>query len=167
MSVPGTTLPSESMERVRYAENIKAYPLGRYIDPNDRLVMHEAHTLYRVESTGKWNLHPNEGARAFRGPLRMPDAARAASPVNEELVAEINRQKQATRTLIQGSQVVSQELQNLSQGVKASQELVAEGARLKAEVQKAKMRLDALEEELRRQPAASVPTSTNPDDPNW
>jgi hypothetical protein len=29
VSVPATTLPSEGIESVRYAENIKAYPLGR------------------------------------------------------------------------------------------------------------------------------------------
>ena len=46
-AIPGTVLPSEGVESVRYSENIKAYPIGRYIDPNDTLVMHERHTNLR------------------------------------------------------------------------------------------------------------------------
>ena len=38
-AVPGTTLPGDGIESVRYAENIKAYPLGRYVDPNNRRIM--------------------------------------------------------------------------------------------------------------------------------
>ncbi|MDQ3624839.1 MAG: hypothetical protein M3463_20550, partial [Verrucomicrobiota bacterium] len=68
-AVPGTTLPSEGMESVRYAENIRAYPLGRYIDPNNSRIMHEGHTLYRVESTSKWNLHPNQPVAVPLGPV--------------------------------------------------------------------------------------------------
>ena len=37
-AVPGTTLPSDGIESVRYAENIKTYPLGRYVDPNNSRV---------------------------------------------------------------------------------------------------------------------------------
>ena len=55
-AVSGTTLATEDMESVRYGENLKAYSIGRYVDPNDGLVMHEAHTVYRVETTAKWNL---------------------------------------------------------------------------------------------------------------
>ena len=32
LSVPGTTLASDGIESVRYAENIKTYPLGRYVE---------------------------------------------------------------------------------------------------------------------------------------
>lgn len=67
-TVPGTTLPSEGIESVRYAENLKAYPLARYIDPNNRRLMHEAHTIYRVETTPKWNLHSEQLATIERGP---------------------------------------------------------------------------------------------------
>ena len=50
-SVPGTILTTDDMESVRYGENLKACSFGRYVDPNDGLVMHEAHTVYRVETT--------------------------------------------------------------------------------------------------------------------
>ena len=67
-AIPGTVLSTESMESVRYAEGMKAYPIGRYIDPLNPLIMHEGHTLYRVETTAKWNLNPNPLAPLPMGP---------------------------------------------------------------------------------------------------
>ena len=75
VSVPGTTLPSEGIESVRYAEDIKAYSLGRYVDPNNPGIMHEAHTIYQVETTAKWNLHPNAPVSMPLGPVRVRDSA--------------------------------------------------------------------------------------------
>ncbi|MGH7968515.1 MAG: hypothetical protein ACREIC_07305, partial [Limisphaerales bacterium] len=99
-SVPGTTLPSEDIESVRYGENLKAYPVGRYVDPNNSLVMHEAHTVYRVETTSKWNLHPNGPASIPAGPVvGIIDPAHKESPVTAEVAAEVNRQKAATQAL--------------------------------------------------------------------
>jgi hypothetical protein len=101
-SIPGTTLPSDDIESVRYGENLKAYPVGRYVDPNNGLVMHEAHTVYRVETTAKWNLHPNAAANLPAGPVvGVVDPARKESPVTAEVVAEVNRQKAATQSLIE------------------------------------------------------------------
>ena len=36
---------------VRTPEQVKAYPVGRYEDPNDPDVMHEGHTIYRAETS--------------------------------------------------------------------------------------------------------------------
>ena len=149
--VPGTALPNKGIQSVRYAENIKAYPLGRYIDPTNSRIMHEGHSIYRVETTAKWNLHPNEPVPMPRGPFHIRDSARTTSPVGDELVAQLNQQKEATRAIMQGGQVVSQKLGELSGKLQQTQEIAAQNALLKQEVNTAKQRLDALEEELRKQ----------------
>lgn len=157
-AVPGTTLPSEGVESVRYAENLKAYPLGRYIDPNNSRIMHEGHRIYRVESTPKWNLHPNEPVAVPLGPnIHIRDSARQTSAVGNELVAELNRQKEATTTVIQGGQVVSQKLGELAGSLQQTQQMAAQNAQLKQEVITARQRLDALEEQLRAKPAIPTP----------
>ena len=169
--VPGTTLPSKGVESVRYAENIKAYPLGRYVDSGNSRIMHEGHRIYRVETTPKWNLHPNEPVSVPLGPvIRIRDSAKTTSVVGDELVAELNRQKEATKTVIQGGQVVSQKLGELTTALQTTQQVAVQNAQLKQEVNTTKQRLDALEEELRRQP----PTTTAPasktrasDKPEW
>ena len=61
-NVPGSVLTGGDIESVRYSENIKAYNIGRYVDPANQLVMHERHVVYRVETTAKWNLYPNAPA---------------------------------------------------------------------------------------------------------
>ena len=168
-TVPGNTLPVEDVESVRYSETIKAYPTGRYIDPTNRLVMHEGHTVYRVENTGHWNLNPNPAALMPRGPLRVRDAATSAAPVNDELVMEINRQKAATRTLIQGTTAVSTKLDELSQGVAKTQQLAKETHELKLQVDATSQRIQALEQLRQSTESPSVPSTSMPDgdDLNW
>ena len=152
--VPRTTLPSEGIESVRYAENLKTYPLGRYVDPNNSRIMHEGHSIYRVETTAKWNLHPNEPVSAPLGPVvHISDSARTISPVGDELVAELNRQKEATKAVIQGGQVVSQKLGELAGSLRETQLMTVQNAQLKQEVDTAKQRLNALEEQLRAKPS--------------
>ena len=88
LAVSGTTLATADMESVRYGENLKAYSFGRYVDPNDGLVMHEAHTVYRVETTAKWNLHPNAPVNVPGGPvIGIIDPAHKDSPLTPEVVA--------------------------------------------------------------------------------
>ena len=150
-AVPGTTLSSDGVESVRYAENIKAYPLGRYVDPNNSRIMHEGHSVYRVETTAKWNLRPNEPVSMPLGPVHVRDSARTTAPIGDELVAQLNQQKEATKAIVQGGQAVSQKLGELAGKMQQTQEIAAQNAVLKQEVNTAKQRLDALEEELRKQ----------------
>ena len=150
--VPGTALPGKGVESVRYAENIKAYPLGRYVDPSNSRIMHEGHRIYRVETTPKWNLHPNESVVVPLGPRRVRDSARVASPVGDELIAELNQQKEATKAMMQGGQLVTQKLGELAGKLQQTQQVAAQNIQLKQEVDTAKQRLDALEEQLRAKP---------------
>jgi hypothetical protein len=50
--------PATDNSAVRYPEVIRAYHVGRYADPNDDLVMHEQHVVYRIEENTRWDLHP-------------------------------------------------------------------------------------------------------------
>jgi len=150
-SVPGTILTTDDMESVRYGENLKAYSFGRYVDPNDGLVMHEAHTVYRVETTAKWNLHPNAPVTVPGGPvIGIIDPAHKDSPLTPEVVAEVDRQKAATMTLIVQGQRLNQALNELSQTLSATAQVAVENVQLKNEVTTAEKRLDTLEEEFRK-----------------
>ena len=155
-AVPGTTLPSRGMESVRYAENIKTYPLGRYVDPNDSRIMHEGHPIYRVETTAKWNLHPNQTVSS--GPvIPMQDTAKAPALLRDELTVELNEQRKVTKTVIQGQEVVSQKLDGLDAAVQQNRQIMGQNAQLQKEVSTANQRLDALEEAARQKPVV-LPT---------
>src|SRR6202034_1683735 len=79
---------------VLYPEVVRAYHFGRYIDPNDDLVLHEEHVVYRVEENTRWNLHPaaNENMAAPLAVSVPRDAAFSPIPVNDDILAEVNSQ---------------------------------------------------------------------------
>jgi len=167
-AVPGTTFPSEGMESVRYAENIKTYPLGRYVDPNDSRIMHEGHPIYRVETTAKWNLHPNQPVSSAPV-IHIQDTAKAPALLRDELTVELNKQREVTKAVIQGQQTVSQKLDGLNAAVQQNRQITGENAQLQKEVNTANQRLDALEEATRQKPVV-LPTrndASNQAPPNW
>ena len=169
-SAPGTTLPSDDIESVRYSENIKAYNVGRYVDPNNALVMHERHVVYRVETTAKWNLHPNAPATVALGPaVQIIDPARKDGPTTAEVIAEVNRQKAATQTVIDQGKRLNDTLMHISSALNASKQVAEQNRQLRTEIDLTKQRLDLLETEIRGQQQASpaqrgTPENTNP---NW
>src|SRR2546422_252533 len=122
--VPGMTLPSDGIESVRYSENIKAYNVGRYIDPNNALVMHERHVVYRVETTAKWNLPPNAPATVALGPaVQIIDPARKDGPTTAEVIAEVSRQKAATQTVIDQGKRLNDTLTQISSALDAGKQV--------------------------------------------
>lgn len=157
-AVSGNTLTTADMESVRYGENMKAYPVGRYVDPNDGLVMHEAHTIYRVETTAKWNLHPDVYPYAPGnlpgGPvLGIIDPAHGDSPVTPEVVAEVERQKVATQALLAQGQRMNMALNQLSKILPATSQVAEENAQLKVQAMATQRRLELLEDQVRKQQA--------------
>ena len=162
-AISGTATPSESAESVRYSENIKAYPVGRYVDPNNSFVMHERHTVYRVETTAKWNLHPNEPAPIPMGPpLGIIDSAKHDAPVNAEVLAEVNRQKAATQALLDQGTRIDKAFSQLSGAFQGARQVSEQNLQLKEELTTTEKRLDALERQLRnRETNAPVSAKQN------
>ena len=166
-SVPGTIIPAEDAESIRYGENLKAYTVGRYVEPDNPLVMHERHTVYRVETTAKWNLHPNPAVSVPMGPAtRIVDPAHRDPPVNAEVISEVNRQKGMTQTLIAEQKRMEDSLKQLSGVIAATQQTAAQNAQLKQESDANTKRLDILEQQLRDQQNTPVSTQTNDTD-HW
>ena len=152
--MPSTVLPTPGLESIRYSENLKAYPVGRYIDPNSNLVMHERHSIYRVETTAKWNLNPNGPVSVPLGPpVALIDPARHNAPVNAEVIAEINKQKAASQALLDQGTKFDQSLSQLSGTFQVTKQLGEQNLQLRQELTTTQKRLDALEQELRKKQA--------------
>ena len=74
--VSGTELDLSNMTKVRLGETLKAYPVNRYVDPNDPNMLHEAHLIYRKETGASWNLSPHAPTVVPLGPtLAVSDPA--------------------------------------------------------------------------------------------
>ncbi len=116
--VSGTDLDQTSVEKVRVGETLKSYPVGRYIDPVDSNVMHEAHVVYRKEAGSSWNLNPNAPTVVPLGPvLAVADPAKTPAPLPAELEQKMAEQNQLVASLIEQNEALTKELAKLGQQI--------------------------------------------------
>ena len=112
---PAPTAAVEPVEAVRYSEVVRAYYVGRFVDPNHPEMMNEQHPVYRIETSARWNLHPGP-ANTVNLLNPPPDAAFAPPPTNDAVIAEMNRQREATERVMSEAVRLSrsyEELQNI------------------------------------------------------
>lgn len=96
-----TDLDMGNMSKVRSPERLKAYPVGRYIDPNNAEVMHEGHVIYRKEAPAAWNKSPNSPTAVPLGPvIAISHPERQIEPLNVEYETKIMQQNQLMKSLI-------------------------------------------------------------------
>lgn len=94
-------LDMHNMSKVRSPERLKAYPIGRYIDPNDAQIMHEGHVVYRSEAPSAWNKHPNAPTAVPLGPVvAISHPERQKELLNVEYETKIMQQNQLMKSLI-------------------------------------------------------------------
>jgi hypothetical protein len=144
--------PSRSVDEasVRKPEEVRQYRFGRYVDPGSRLVMHEAHPVYRIERTAGWNLRPDgssESTRSFANP-----AVALASP-DDAVVAEINKQKAATKAFTEQATTLNQRLSGLAEAVVQTKQMAEQQLLQQRDIAALKSRLNAVEKERAEKPA--------------
>ena len=151
--------PPTATDNLRYPEVVRAYHVGRYSDPNDGLVMHEQHVLYRVEENTRWDLRPAcAGGNAFFPAMLPRDAAFSPTPVNEAVLAEVNAQRLATVQIMAQARTLSSALAQFQAALQQTRTNLQEAAVLRATVIEMKKRLNALEA-APVQPPPTLPNS--------
>lgn len=146
----------------RYPEVIRAYHIGRYADPNDDLVMHEQHVVYRVEENTRWDFRPGAIGNGFTPPR---DAAFNPLPVNDAILAEVNAQRLATAQITAQAKTLSASLTQFQSAWQATRTNLQQTAALHALVNTLQKRLDALEAAPAQTAAAPASTTNAPADP--
>lgn len=155
-ALPASVAPVES---VRYAEVVRAYHVGRQIDPNHPEMMAEEHPVYRVEVSSRWNLHPGlpDAANLLNPP---PDAAFAPAPTNDVVIAEMNRQRETTALVMQQAVRLAQSYQELQKVFGEMKTVAQNNALLNARLTATEQRVTGFEKELQKATASPSP-STN------
>lgn len=104
MLPPGTELleniPMESNARVMRTAEVKAYPVARYVDPQNKDVLHEKHVIYRRERPETWRLYANYEEPVTIGPLGLRNPVAKRNPTSQELTAELNKQRLISEQLM-------------------------------------------------------------------
>jgi len=154
--------PATNADGIRYPEVLHAYHVGRYADPNDDLIMHEQHVVYRVEENTRWDFHPGP-ADGNLPALPSRDAAFAPAPVNDAILAEVNSQRLATTEIMMQARTLSAALSQFQTALQQTKTNLQETARLRAVVNDMQKRLDTLAA-VQEQPTPAISTTNEPPD---
>jgi len=133
-------------DAIRYPELTRAYHVGRYADPNDGMVMHEQHIVYRVESMSRWNLRSGpHTSEVSLNTVPAHDPAFVAFPVTDAVLAEVNSQKAATVAIVAQAKQLTGALEQFQAALNQAKSNLRETAALRAAVEHLEKRLLTLE----------------------
>jgi hypothetical protein len=151
VTVSGSSLDSSENDYLRNPGALKGYPVGRYEDPNDPAVMHEAHMIYRAEQPATWNLNPTVATAVPLGPtVAVTDPAKQTEPLPGEL-------EQLLQTTYEQNERLTEELKKMQGEVAKMQAVEANNAALQKQINDLQSALAKL------QPKPAKPTpSTHP-----
>ena len=156
---PAQPAAVEPVEAVRYSEVVRAYYVGRFVDPNHPETMHEQHPIYRIETSARWNLHPGSASTVnLLNP--PPDAAFAPPATNDVLIAEMNRQREATARVMTEAVRLSQSYEELQTIFSEMKTVARNNALLGARLANTEQRVSEFGKELEKL-SATPPTPTN------
>ena len=114
--VPGTSFPAKRMAAIRTPEIVKAYPAGRYTDPNYPDQMHERHTVYRREQAPDWNYLPDPPPMPPAG--NLVGSGSGLSDARQQVYAEaLQEQNRAMRKRIEELQQQAGKVPGLEQEI--------------------------------------------------
>ena len=156
--------PVSGLAGVRRPEQVGEHRFGRYVDPGNQLVMHEAHPLYRVEKMATWNLRPDG--------TREPSRALAAAPLtatapDDAVVAEINKQKAATKAFTEHAATLNQRLSGLTEAVTQTRQMAEQQLLQQRDIAALNGRLNAVEKERAEKPANAASKPPAAADEKW
>jgi hypothetical protein len=160
---------TDDTDAVRYPEVLHAYHIGRYADPNDDLIMHEQHVVYRVEENTRWNFQPLRaatiGSNEILPAVSTPrDPAFVPIPVNDAILAEVNSQRLATTEIMLQARTLSAALSQFQTALQQTKTNLQETARLRVSVIEMQKRLDAIAAAQDQPPVPAMTTTNQPAD---
>ncbi len=134
--VAKTVVAQKKTPNVRTPETVKAYPVGRYSDPNFPDTMHERHTVYRREQSRDWNYLPDELYALPMGPAVANSNPSPSYYVKTEREM-MNAQQQAYAEALQEQNRV------MKKRIEALQQEAGKVPKLEEQIDGLKMQLDA------------------------
>ena len=146
--VSGSSVRTADMPLLRYGENIKAYSVGRHIDPADPSVMHEGSIVYRIERDSAWNLQPGL-------PPKIPFAGEAAKSVGDnedalraEIEVKANEQRLLYRYIKEASEEAAGQMDALQSSAQISRKLLEQNKLLKGRLSESELKNKKLQADL-------------------
>jgi len=136
-AVSGATVSQNDESEVETPETVKAYPVGRYSDPDNPDEMHERHTLYRREATADWNYQPNAPYALPLGPV-----AANSNPSPSYFMKTDEEQRSAQQWAY--AEALQEENRAMKKRLESLQQDAGKVPGLEQEIDRLKKQLDAL-----------------------
>ena len=150
----------EPIDAVRYSEVVRAYHVGRFVDPNHPETMHERHPVYRIESSARWNLRP--GPLNTANLLNPPrDSAYTPPSTNDATLAEMNRQREITERVMQEATRLAQSYAELQKVFAEMKTVARNNALISARLANTEQRVAEFEKNLQKLSVPPSPTTNN------
>jgi TolA-binding protein len=132
-SIPKSTssLSASETPEVRTEEIVKAYPVGRYSDPDFPEAMYECHTLYRREQAAEWNHRPSNSYALPLGPVVAESNPSPSYYVKTDAEQMNAQQKAYAEALLEQNRALNQRIEDLRKQDSTIQNLKEEIERLK------------------------------------
>ena len=126
--------PPSNIDGLRFHENVKAYPLGRYRDPRNPRIMHERHLAYRVEQEASWDYSPNQNFVVPLGKAPVSQSNSVSSFKSALSEVEIKKQQDHNSLLLEQNKLLSQKLNKIEKENKQIAHLSKENQKLQEEL---------------------------------
>ena len=139
-AVVGTTVAAGSMMSLREPETVRTYQTGRYIDPWNPNMMHEAGQIYVLAESSVWNTRPNMPP----GSARNNQVLNIPGPVTAQLQVHAGVMKQGIESLRQ----VRTDYANARKSLEESRNTLAAEVKTVAETKKELARMKERYDEL-------------------
>ena len=157
-------LTASDIRRIRNPEFVKTYYVGRKPSKNGTR-MHEAHRVYQLEKSPRWNLLRNNPTFRSTGPVKvLSDSAFRPLPESQQLRAEVKRQEALTSDLEATHGATMQQLEALKVKLADEANHVVTIEKLQRELMRQRQANAILQQQIRTkgEPIHDAPTdSTN------
>jgi uncharacterized small protein (DUF1192 family) len=135
VEITDSGIAPDDIGKVRTPEIVKAYPVGRYTDPNLPDQMHERHTLYRREQASEWNYRPSKPYALPLGPV-VAESNPSSSSYSKTNSEQVNAQQKAhAEALLEQNVALKRRIDELRQKDSTIQNLQSEIERLKKQLE--------------------------------
>jgi hypothetical protein len=125
--------------------------------------MHEGHPVFRVEANAAWDLrHGGKAAPTYRTSIGP-----ASLSANDAVVAEVNRQRIATRAFTEQTATLNQCIAEMTEATAQTRELAKQTAVLTREMATLRQRLDTADSEGRQPKGSPQQRSKTAPEDRW
>jgi len=169
--VAGRTIGSNQLHNIRNTENIEAYSIGRYVDPNNNGIMYEKNVLYRVKDNASWNTRPNPPVKLSRGTnVIIPENLNPAyvKPLYAELENRVIEMKDANtkytknyaKMIQKGAEKIELTSEKMNMVIDQNKELLFQQQKLNAKIAEMQKNYDLLKTKMDAQEKDNQSIST-------